>query len=194
MSFYYPVRNAIWDTVKYEWYWLGFICFLGEACSLGYTAFLTVLIRHLKDPDSTVKDGIWKGCIAGFLILMSVGFRKEYTIGGKRAAISLRKTLLAVIYNKIEKLSTKSLTETNSGKLITIVSGDILGIERALTIAPIVFATPFLNLGTYILLGFTSGWLYAGIAFVIWLIIMLLQHYSSSLTKYYKSRESKCSD
>jgi len=115
-------------------------------------------------------------------------------MGGKIAAITLRRTLLAAVYTKIQKLSTKSLTETNSGKLITIVSGDIQSIERSLVIVPVVFATPFLNLGTYILLGFTSGWEYAGITFAIWIIIMLMQHYTSGLTKYYKSKESKCSD
>ena len=36
------------------------------------------------------------------------------------------------MYTKISKLSMKSLTQTNSGKLITIVSGDIQAIERPL--------------------------------------------------------------
>ena len=76
MSFYYPVRNAVWDTIKYEWYWIGAVAFCASACSLGYTAFLSVLIRHLKDPESTVVDGIWKACIGGVLILASVFLAK----------------------------------------------------------------------------------------------------------------------
>jgi hypothetical protein len=40
-------------------------------------------------------------------------------------AMKIRKTLVIAMYLKISKLSMKSLTETNSGKLISIVSGDI---------------------------------------------------------------------
>ena len=68
----------------------------------------------------------------------------------------------------------KSLTETNSGKLVTIVSGDIQAVERALGAAPIILAAPFVNLFAYLILGFTAGWEYAAITFAIWIIIMVL--------------------
>jgi len=40
-------------------------------------------------------------------------------------AINIRKVLVSSIYDKVGKLSIKSLTETNSGKLISLVSSDL---------------------------------------------------------------------
>jgi len=67
----------------------------------------------------------------------------------------------------------KSLTETNSGKLITMVGGDLAGIERPLAIAGAIVAAPFINLTAYIVLGLTSGWEFSAVAFVMWLLVLL---------------------
>lgn len=40
-------------------------------------------------------------------------------------SINIRKALTGALYNKIEKLTIKSLTETDSGKVISIISGDL---------------------------------------------------------------------
>jgi len=40
-------------------------------------------------------------------------------------SINIRKALTVALYNKIEKLTIKSLTETDSGKVISIISGDL---------------------------------------------------------------------
>ena len=37
----------------------------------------------------------------------------------------MRKTLVSAMYDKVSVLSMKSLTETNPGKLITLISADI---------------------------------------------------------------------
>jgi ABC-type multidrug transport system fused ATPase/permease subunit len=93
--------------------------------------------------------------------------------------MKIRKTLVLAMYLKISKLSMKSLTETNSGKLISIVSGDIQSVERPLALASQVISAPFINLVAYIVLGITSGWKYSLITFLIWIVILILQHYSS---------------
>ena len=45
-------------------------------------------------------------------------------------ATRMRKCMVGSMFDKLVKLSMKSLTETNSGKLITIVSGELSGLER----------------------------------------------------------------
>ena len=44
---------------------------------------------------------------------------------GFKTSNKIKKLLTSLLYNKIEKLSVKSLTETNSGKLISLVSADL---------------------------------------------------------------------
>lgn len=85
----------------------------------------------------------------------------------------MRKTLVASMYTKISKLSMKSLTQTNSGKLITIISGEIQAVERPLGIVAMLLASPVVNLIAYAVLWITSGWIASLITFGIWVMIMI---------------------
>ena len=60
--------------------------------------------------------------------------------------------------------------------------------------ATVVFASPFINLIAYVVMGLTSGWIYAGITFGIWVVIMFMQEYSSRVAKTLKGKESVCND
>jgi ABC-type multidrug transport system fused ATPase/permease subunit len=96
--------------------------------------------------------------------------------------------------HKISKLNMKSLTETNSGKLITIVSGDIQSIERPLALVSIFLAAPFINIVAYIVIGFTSGWGNCLTVFLIGVSIFYLQHIASKKLKDLKGKESRVND
>lgn len=65
-------------------------------------------------------------------IIVSASFRNYYVFLGYVMAIRMRKAIISAMYDKVTHLSVKSLTETNSGKLITIISGDIFNVERAI--------------------------------------------------------------
>jgi len=84
-------------------------------------------------------------------------------------AIRMRKALVSTLYDKIGKLSTKSLTETNSGKLITIISGDIFNVERAASLTPLLPATPLVLLLSLFYIGYGSGIGYAIMTGLVWL-------------------------
>jgi membrane protein implicated in regulation of membrane protease activity len=59
---------------------------------------------------------------------------------------------------------------------------------------PIVFAAPFVNLTAYVVLGLTSGWQYALTTFLVWAVILIMQHYASKATKELKGKESRFND
>jgi hypothetical protein len=77
------------------------------------------------------------------------------------------------MYEKVGKLSMKSLIETNSGKLITLISADMFQVERGLVISPVVFAAPFVNLLCYIFIGISVGWWYSLAIFLAWIITFM---------------------
>jgi len=66
----------------------------------------------------------------------------------------------------------KSLTETNSGKLVTMVSGELAAIERPLAIVGTLVAAPLINITAYIILGLTTDWIYSAVAFVMWILVL----------------------
>lgn len=89
---------------------------------------------------------------------------------GYKMAIKLRKSVVSAMYDKVAKLSNKSLTETNSGKLITIISGDIFNVERAICIFPILPAAPLITLLCMFYIARANGIMYALITLAVWLI------------------------
>ena len=98
---------------------------ISDLAAVGYTSFIVYLIDYLKDEKAETKDGILLVLAFGSLMITSLVSRNYYVFYGYMVSVRIRKTLIAAMYTKVSKLSMKSLTSTNSGKLITIVSGDI---------------------------------------------------------------------
>ena len=89
-------------------------------------------------------------------------------------SICIRKVLVAAIYDKVAKLTIKALAQTNSGKLITLISSDIFMVERGLAFAPFAFCSPIISGAGYVTIGITAGWPYAVSTALIWITTMLL--------------------
>ena len=122
---YLATRKAIWDTFKGYFYYPAFWCYMGEVCSIGYNSMLILLIGYITDDDMEVKWGILYVTIFAFLMFMAAYFRNRFIFEGYNTSIHLRKTITIALYNKVERLTVKSLTETDSGKVISIISGDL---------------------------------------------------------------------
>lgn len=89
--------------------------------------------------------------------------------------IRIRRTLVAAMFRKVERLSMKSLSETSSGKLVSIISSDLFQVERGLAFTPLVVASPCVNLLAFILVGVFYSWEYTGIIFGVWILTLLMQ-------------------
>jgi hypothetical protein len=103
------------------------------------------------------------------------------------------RTLMGGLFDKSARLSMKSLTATDSGKLISLVSADLF-IAEDCCIGPTLIAAPFINLLACYFLSITVGIQYTGIVFGSWLIIMVLQYYSTLLVRKWKGEESGIND
>ena len=135
-GYYQVVKRAIWTTFKWDILWASFLSFIADLFAIGFTTFIIVLIRFIKAPNTDIWTGVGYSAIFGTLMFLMGICRNQYMFAGMRLGVRIRKTLISSMYNKISKLSMKSLTRTNSGKLVTIVSGDIQAVERPLGITP----------------------------------------------------------
>ncbi len=106
----------------------------------------------------------------------------------------MRKTLVSAMYDKVSVLSMKSLTETNSGKLITLISADIFQVERAVTMTPYILACPFVLILTLFYIGMGSGWEYAGYTLAIWLLTIGGQIVCNIISMKLKMKEAVLND
>ena len=88
-------------------------------------------------------------------------------------SINIRKALTGILYSKIERLTIKSLTETDSGKVISIISGDIQGLTRPMCFISIILVAPVINVTAYIIMWKTSGLEFSLITLGWWIVMMV---------------------
>mmetsp|Transcript_1952 Transcript_1952/g.2859 ORF Transcript_1952/g.2859 Transcript_1952/m.2859 type:complete len:151 (-) Transcript_1952:2932-3384(-) len=88
----------------------------------------------------------------------------------------------------------RGVVETNSGKLISLISSDLFTVERGLVGFPNIVGAPVINLVAFIFLWRTLGWEYMALVAGIWAIIMCLQECSARITKSLKQTEGAKSD
>lgn len=87
--------------------------------------------------------------------------------------VKMRKVFVSAMYDKVGVLSIKSLTETNSGKLITLISSDIFVLERAIAFTPYLLAAPILAIVCMFLIYLNSEWFYVISTLIVWLICIV---------------------
>jgi len=165
-----------------------------EVFTIGYISYMMVMIKWLNDPLSEMRDGYINVAIFGSLMALSILFNNAGFFRGYLFSLNIRKIISISMMEKVSRLSMKSLTETNSGKLVTIVSGEYQAIERMLSLSPMLIATPFINILAYGLLGYTTSWEFAVFALIFWIVLILLQHYSSVISKMLKLKEAVHND
>lgn len=108
--------------------------------------------------------------------------------------IRMRRTLVAAMFRKVERLSMKSLSETSSGKLVSIISSDLFQVERGLAFTPLVVASPLVNLLAFGLVGFVYSWEYAAIILGVWVLTVMMQICSGGCGMKMKRREAQFTD
>lgn len=186
-QWYGIVRGAIWATFWKELILGSFVALLAEGITISYTYSLVYLIDYLKDPDAPVSRGVWMVCLYSVAVAVSAVLRNYYIHLGAMLALRLRKCVISSMYDKVGKLSMKSLTETNSGKLVTIISGDVFNVERAICMLPILPACPLIVALCLFYIAYGSGWVNALITFAIWLLVIASQLVCNEINKHLKS-------
>jgi ABC-type multidrug transport system fused ATPase/permease subunit len=103
------------------------ICsYFGECTSLAYSFLLLYLVKYIKDDSADLQTGIIYLTIFGVLVFVSSFIRNYYIFNGLVFGVRMRKTVVGSLFNKVGKMSVKSLARTNSGTLVGLVSADVM--------------------------------------------------------------------
>ena len=100
-------------------------------------------------------------------------FKNSSLSVGLICGLKLRKFLMSAIYDKIGKLSTKSVVATNSGKLISLVSADIFVVERGMPLMPWIITSPITNIVVMVYLGIKNHWSTSVIVFIFYMLLVV---------------------
>jgi hypothetical protein len=98
---------------------------IGESAGLIAAFWISLLINFILDEEMHVKWGVMHLLIFILLNFISLICRNYYIQYGMITCICIRRTLVAALFKKVEALSMKSLSETSSGKLVSLISADM---------------------------------------------------------------------
>ena len=133
------------------------------------------------EDDAPYSDGIIAVVVFGVLGILTSIMRNYYDFLSYMLAIRIRKVLVYAIYDKIAKLSIQGISKTDSGGFITLISSGLYSAEASLISLPLLFAAPFINIASYILIGVYVGWKYAGMILAIWVFVFFVEYRISRL-------------
>lgn len=188
------MRSALWDTFGGMVTLSSILFFIADVCGMCYIAMVLMLTNYLKNPDTFIEEGVLYVAIFALLMFSSAIARNHFYYIGVRCSITMRKTLISALYSKVSKLSLKSLASTNSGKLITLVSANLLQLERHMIYLPLLIFVPLSMLCAYSLLWYMTSWEFAVIAFACSIVLMIIQFSMAIFSKSFTLKEAHYND
>lgn len=88
----------------------------------------------------------------------------------------------------------KSFNLTDSGKLISLLSGDLLAVEKQMPVLPFLIAGPILNVAAMLIIYLRFGKWYALVIIPFWVLVYLSQKYISACSFMATAKAMKFND
>ena len=101
---------------------------------------ISFFVGWLKDDDAEKWQGYLYAILLSALTLTASYARNIFLFYASSVGIAIRKGLGGIIFKKILRINQRSKSEATSGKLVTIVSGELQLIERSMIILPAVIS------------------------------------------------------
>ena len=119
------------------------IAFLSDV-SVIINLYLTIyFIKWLVDPTAEKGLGYMFTAILVSIQLFTSLSRNYFLFRGAYLGLTIRKGLSGLIFKKIMRFSEKSKHQATSGKLVSIISGELQALERGLIVIPFIITSPF---------------------------------------------------
>ena len=156
--------------------------------------FLTsYLIEWLKDDDAEEWAGYFYIVLISSLMLITATIQNYFFFRASCVGLAIRKGISGLLYKKVLKFTQKSRAKATSGKLVTIVSGELQFLEKGLVTLPNMITGPitlifwFWLISTY----FSEAVIFGVLLSV---LIVVLQFFSSQYINSCKYNEGYYSD
>ena len=97
-----------------------------------------VLIEWIRDDsEQSEAQGLWRATIFLTIVFIVIICRNMFMLYSRLVAVNINQCVASVLYSKVLRLSQKSLALTSTGKLITLVSGELQTIEKTFWYLPL---------------------------------------------------------
>lgn len=165
-----------------------------DTIAMFYMYWIRYIIEWIRDPLASRKEGAILCSVFSLATFVASMCKNQEYHQGLILGVKLRKVLVSSLYDKVGRLSTKGLASTNSGKLITLVSADILSVERFLALAPFVISKPILNLMVIVFFASTEHWSFSVSILFFYMLMNILSFAVAGKAKELKIKEGVAND
>jgi len=166
-----------------KWFPAGIFKLLSDICNLISPVILELLLDHLDDKNSRNNEA-YKGwiyiCTIFVLQILATLFINTYFKNTMEVGLSVRATVIGIIYRKTLKLSNKAKQTIGDGQIINLVSTDSARLQRLLGNLHYIWSGPFQLIVILVLLIRSLG-VWSLIGFTIFLVVIPLQGYIMKL-------------
>lgn len=151
---------------------MALLCLISELFLAGVFVIIGLFIHWLN----TDKDEL-EGAILTFSFILVMFFSvltlSIYQFYANILAVNTNRGISALLYQKMMKLSHIGLAKVSTGKLVSLVSGELQTLEKSMWYIPYMAVSPIINILCYV---FFSLYYFeaAAIAFVFQLVVVIV--------------------
>jgi len=160
-----------------KWCFAGFLKFITDICNNISPLFLELLLDHLSkeniDHKDEYKGWIYIGAIFGLQLFVTICLNNYLKLVFE-VGLSVRATIIGIIYRKTLKLSNKAKQTIGDGQIINLVSSDSSRIQQLIHTLHYLWSGPFQLVFILVLLIRSLG-VFSLIGFTIFIIVIPLQ-------------------
>jgi len=150
-------------------------------------------VDWLKNDNSEKWVGVILTLSMGLMLLIALIIRHRFFFWGTTTGLNMRKAISGAIFRKIIKFNQKSLAMATTGKIFTIVSGELQILETGIILVPYIVIAPISTILAFTLIGlnFKEASL---LGVLMYTVIIVLQTVVSRATVKWKYFEGLYSD
>jgi len=185
---YLVIKTLKWDVFSTLLYG-----FLAEFLQVTNLFVISFYIRWIQDDDREKWLGFFLSFFIAIVAFVSLVIRHKFFFFAGVTGLNMRKSITALIFKKILRFNQKSLAKASTGKIVTIVSGELQMVEQGLIMAPYIVIAPFATIYAFSLIAIDFGEA-AAIGFAMFIIIIICQALISRATVRWKYWEGVYSD
>lgn len=193
MNYKWDIVTMIISTFKWDIIKLLAAGTSGELLNVANIFFVSFFIAWLKQDNPVEWQGFVYIIIIAFINLLALLLRHKFFFIATNTGLNIRKGITGLVFKKVLRFNQKSLAKASTGKIVTIVSGELQVVEVGLILTPYIVIAPISTILAFILIGINFEEA-AVLGFITYVLIVILQALMSKLTVKWKYREGVFSD
>lgn len=182
------IISILMSCFKRDLFWIFFCILLSDFTAITNVFCISFFIKWMRDENSTNWPGYLFSLLLGTLLAISSYSRNFFLMSSSKTGVTLRKGVSGMIFKKILRFNQKSKAQATSGKLISLVSGELQMLERGFIVVPTLAVAPISLIFSFILIGISFKEA-AFFGFIVAVLIIIAGFISASFTRKFKYEE-----